>query len=122
MNGWTTAASRVRLSILTHNKVLVGLEGDLARQIEDVADIGLANNDLSDGATGDSDHIADIMSEISREEQMLVYQFPFMMDPMALSDVNLSNFDLDSALPTEVSNQNQIGSIENWFSRMFPTP
>lgn len=122
MSGWTTAASRARLSILTHNKVLMGDEGALAKRIEDVADIGLDDANPGDLTAGDNDDIVDFMSEISREEQLLVYQFPIMMDPLGMNAFNICSPEDGSVFPSDIANHNQIGSIENWFSTMHAAP
>ncbi len=119
MGGWKRDAARARLSILTHNKIFLEEEGALAKQIEDITDLGLDDVNGRNKIPDENDNIMDFMSEIRQEEQIWNYDLPIMTDPfVSFNDFSLGVTDSNSTFPVVPSNHNQIGSIEDWFSSM----
>ncbi|KIW10893.1 hypothetical protein PV08_10192 [Exophiala spinifera] len=118
LRGFKMANPRARLSILTHNTIIVSEEGCFARGAEDIGDLG-----LDDPGTRESnleeDSIAAFITQISRECREMNGQLPVMLDPFLPSE-NLDYYDFGGGfdVANEVTNVNSMGHIEDWISEL----
>jgi hypothetical protein len=113
LNGTQLTATRARLSILTHNQIIIGEEGAVAEQTEDVGELG-----MEDTALGDECNATDFMTDncddqlFSTLNPLTAGAFPSFDDP--------SFFDSDGSLAflDEANDTNQIWLLEDWIGEL----
>jgi hypothetical protein len=118
LKGFKPANSRARLSILTHNSIIISDQGSTAQGEDDIGDLGLGDAE-SRGPVSAEENIAGFISQISREVRVTSSQLPMMMDPFVPSE-NLNFYELDRAFDwsTRGPGMDQFGDIEDWISEL----
>jgi hypothetical protein len=113
LNGAQLAATRTCLSILTHNQIIIGEEGAVAEQTEDVGELG-----MEDTALGDECNAIDFMTDnyddqlFSAQNPLTAGAFPSFDDPTFFDPEGSLAF-LDDANDT-----NQVWLLEDWIGEL----
>jgi hypothetical protein len=79
------ANSRARLSILTHNSIIISEQGSTAQAADDIGDLGLEGAD-SRGPVSAEENLAGFISQISGEIGAAGNQLPLPINPFILPD------------------------------------
>lgn len=79
------ANSRARLSILTHNSIIISEQGSTARAADDIGDLGLEGAD-SRAPVSAEENIAGFISQLSHEVGAAGDQLPITINPFILPD------------------------------------
>ncbi|QKX61162.1 uncharacterized protein TRUGW13939_08309 [Talaromyces rugulosus] len=117
LKGFKSANSRARLSILTHNEIIVSDQGSTAQAADDIGDLGLDDAE-SRGAASVEENIANFISQIPHEVRATSSQLPMTMDPFVLAE-NFNLYEPDgSFIWTREPGMDQFGHIENWISEL----
>ena len=118
LKGFKPANSRARLSILTHNSIIVSDQGSTAQAADDIGDLGLDDAE-SRGPVSAEENIAGFISQISREVRVTSSQLPMIMDPFVPAE-NLNFYELDSSFSWSAREpgMDQFGHIEDWISEL----
>lgn len=80
LRGFKPANSRARLSILTHNSIIVSDQGSTAQGTDDIGDLGLGGADPRGPVSAEED-IAGFISQMSCELGSASSQLPITIDP-----------------------------------------
>ena len=102
-------AARARLSILTHNQIIIGEEGAVARQTDDVGGLGIEDSSLSDERNAIdfmTDHYDDQL--FSSLNPLMAGAFPLFDDPTFFDP------DFSMAFPNGATDANQNELLELW--------
>lgn len=108
------ANSRARLSILTHNSIIVSDQGSTARATDDIGDLGLEGAGTR-GPASTEESIAGFISQVSREIGAGTSQVPIMMDPF-MPSYNVNSYAPDDIFdsPAGRPGMGQLGHIDDW--------
>ncbi|OKP14844.1 hypothetical protein PENSUB_5908 [Penicillium subrubescens] len=79
------ANSRARLSILTHNSIIISEQGSTAQAADDIGDLGLEDAGFQGPVSAEA-NISGFISQISPEVGTTGTQLPIPMNPFILSD------------------------------------
>ncbi|KAK6366036.1 uncharacterized protein PV06_04489 [Exophiala oligosperma] len=118
LKGFKTSNPRARLSILTHNTIIVSEEGSFARGAEDIGDLGLDDPETRDSNL-EEEGIAAFIAQISRECREMHGQLPVMLEPFLPSE-NLNYYDFGGGFDAdnEAATLDSMGHIEDWISEL----
>jgi hypothetical protein len=113
LNGSQLTATRARLSILTRNQIIIGEEGAVAEQTEDVGELGMEDTTLGDerNATAfGADNYDDQF--FSAPNPLTTGAFPSFDDPTL--------FDPDGFLAflDEANDENHLWRLEDWIGEL----
>jgi hypothetical protein len=113
LNGTQLTATRARLSILTHNQIIIGEEGAVAEQTEDVGELG-----MKDTAPGDVCNAIDVMRD-NYDDQLFSTLNPLTAGAFPSFD-DSTFFDADGSLAflDEVNDTNQDWLLEDWIREL----
>jgi len=113
LNVTQLTATRARLSILTRNQIIIGEEGSVAEQTEDVGQLG-----MEDTALGDECNATDFMTD-NYDDQLFSAPNPLTAGAF-LSFDGLTFFDPEDSLTflDEATDTNQIWLLEDWIGEL----
>jgi hypothetical protein len=113
LNGTQFTATRARLSILTHNQIIIGEEGAVAEQTEDVGGLGMEDTTLRDECNATDFMTVNYDDQLfSTLNPLTAGEFPSFYDP--------TFFDPDGSLPflDEANDTNQDWLLEEWIGEL----
>lgn len=107
------ANSRVRLSILTHNSIIINDQGSTAQAADDIGDLGLEDADSRRPVSAEED-IAGFISQISCEVGGVGNQLPITINPF-IPPETIGSCVLDGSfnVPMIGPGMDQFGHIED---------
>ncbi|GFN17151.1 hypothetical protein AtubIFM54640_005672 [Aspergillus tubingensis] len=108
------ANSRARLSILTHNSILINEHGSTVQAADDIEDLGLEDAD-SRGPVSAEESIAGCISQISRGVGAATSQLPITINPFITAETingGVVNSSLDGSMLG--LGMGQIGHIDDY--------
>ena len=105
---------RARLSILTHNSILISEHGSTVQAADDINDLGLEDAD-SRGPVSAEESIAGCISQISREVGAATSQLPITINPFIAAET-VNGCVVDSSLDGSMLGlgMEQIGHIDDY--------
>ena len=109
LNRTQVKAARARLSILTHNRIIIGEEGAVAKQTEDVGELGIEDSSLSDERNAVdlmADHYDDQL--FGSLNPLMAGAFPLFDDPVFFDP------DFSMAFPDGAADANQNELLGVW--------
>ncbi|GLB09894.1 hypothetical protein AtubIFM57258_005823 [Aspergillus tubingensis] len=108
------ANSKARLSILTHNFILISEHGSTVQAADDIEDIGLEDAD-SRGPVSAEESIVGCISQISREVGAATSQLPITINPFIAAET-VNGCVVDSSLDGSMLGlgMEQIGHIDDY--------
>lgn len=108
-----SADSRARLSILTHNSILISEHGSTVQAADDIEDLGLEDAD-SRGPVSAEESIAGCISQISREVGAATSQLPITINPFIAAET-VNGCVVDSSIDASMLGlgMEQIGHIDD---------
>lgn len=118
LKGFKPANSRARLSILTHNSIIISDQGSTAQAADDIGDLDLGDASSRGPVSAEDENIAGFISQISREVEPSS-PLPMMMDPFVPS-LSLNFYEVDGVFnwPSREPDLDQFGHIEDWISEL----
>lgn len=113
LNRTQLKAARARLSILTHNQIVIGDEGALANQSEDVDELG-----IEDSGLGDERNTPDFMTGLY-DDQLFGTSNPLMAGVFPpFDDPTLFDPQFSMALPDGATDANQNELLKAWIEEL----
>ncbi|OJJ32253.1 hypothetical protein ASPWEDRAFT_175548 [Aspergillus wentii DTO 134E9] len=108
------ASSRARLSILTHNSIIISDQGSTAQAADDIGDLGLENADSREPGPAE-ENIAGFIAQMSREIGATSSQLPITIHPFLPSET-VGSCALDGSFnePTIGPDMDQFGHIDDF--------
>lgn len=119
LKGFKPGNSRARLSILTHNSIIVSDQGSTAQGADDIEDLGLDDAE-SRGPVSEEDNIARFISQVSHEASVTSNRLSMMMEPFVPSAESLNFYGLDGTFDWSArgTDMDKFGNIEDWISEL----
>ncbi|GAB1200328.1 hypothetical protein APSETT444_009698 [Aspergillus pseudonomiae] len=107
------ASLRARLSILTHNSIIISDQGSTAQGTDDIGDLGLENANSRESGPAE-ENLAGFISQISSEVGVAGSELPITINPfLHLEAVGSCLLDGSLNQPIIGSDMDQIGHIED---------